>query len=125
MIQSLSSSLLLTRTLLIVAFLDSSAGTESACNAGDLDSIPRLGRSPGEGKVTHSSILAWRIPGGLPSMGVAQSRTRLKRLSSSSSSILLSVIDYIKKQERADKSVQKNPKLCRHPQGGRALLPIS
>ena len=49
---------------------------------------------------THSSVLAWRIPGtgepgGLPSMGshrvghiygVAQSRTRLKRLSSSSSS---------------------------------------
>ena len=37
---------------------------------------------------THSSILAWRIPwtedpGGLPSMGVAQSRTWLKRLSSS------------------------------------------
>ena len=39
---------------------------------------------------THSSFLAWRIPGigepgGLPSMGSAQSRTRLKRLSSSSS----------------------------------------
>ena len=38
---------------------------------------------------THSSVLAWRIPGtgepgGLPSMGVAQSQTRLKRLSSSS-----------------------------------------
>ena len=37
---------------------------------------------------THSSALAWRIPGtagpgGLPSMG-SQSRTRLKRLSSSS-----------------------------------------
>ena len=27
-----------------------SAGKESACNAGDLDSIPGLGRSPGEGK---------------------------------------------------------------------------
>ena len=27
-----------------------SAGKESACNAGDLSSIPRLGRSPGEGK---------------------------------------------------------------------------
>ena len=27
-----------------------SAGKESACNAGDLGSIPRLGRSPGEGK---------------------------------------------------------------------------
>ena len=38
---------------------------------------------------THSSVLAWRIPGtgepgGLPSMG-SQSRTRLKRLGSSSS----------------------------------------
>ena len=38
---------------------------------------------------TYSSVLAWRIPGagepgGLPD-GVAQSRTRLKRLSSSSS----------------------------------------
>ena len=40
---------------------------------------------------THSSVLAWRIPGpvrpdGLPSNRVAQSRTWLKRLSSSSSS---------------------------------------
>jgi len=39
---------------------------------------------------THSSVLAWRIPGtgepdGLQSVGVAQSRTRLARLSSSSS----------------------------------------
>ena len=40
---------------------------------------------------THSSVLAWRIPGtgepgGLPSMG-SQSRTRLKQFSSGSSSI--------------------------------------
>ena len=40
---------------------------------------------------THTSVLAWRIPGtgepgGLPSR-VAQSRTRLKRLSSSSSKL--------------------------------------
>ena len=28
----------------------SSAGKESDCNAGDLGSIPGLGRSPGEGK---------------------------------------------------------------------------
>ena len=27
-----------------------STGKESACNAGGLGSIPRLGRSPGEGK---------------------------------------------------------------------------
>ena len=31
-------------------FLDSSVGKESACNAGDLGSIPGLGKSPGEGK---------------------------------------------------------------------------
>ena len=31
---------------------------ESACNAGDLGSIPGSGRSPEERKVTHSSILA-------------------------------------------------------------------
>ena len=45
-------------------FPHGSAGKESACNAGDLSSIPGLGRSPGEGKgyPTHSSILAWRIP---------------------------------------------------------------
>ena len=30
-------------------FSGSSAGKESSCNAGDLGSIPRLGRSPGEG----------------------------------------------------------------------------
>ena len=82
---------------------DSSVGKESAGIAGDLGSIPGLGRSPGEGigyplqhswasfvaqlvknlpamqetwvrslgwedplekeKTTHSSILAWRIPG--------------------------------------------------------------
>ena len=40
---------------------------------------------------THSSMLAWRIPGteepgGLPSTGAAQSRTRLMRRSSSISS---------------------------------------
>ena len=40
-----------------------SAGKESAGNAGDRGSIPELGRSPEEeGKATHSSILAWRIP---------------------------------------------------------------
>ena len=29
---------------------------------GDMDSIPGSGRSPGEGKTTQSSILAWEIP---------------------------------------------------------------
>ena len=52
-----------------------------------------------EEMATYSSVLAWRIPGtgepgGLPSMGL-QSRTRLKRLSSSSSSFYL-FIDFWK-----------------------------
>ena len=39
-----------------------SDGKESACNVGDLGSIPELRRSPGgEGMANHSSILAWRI----------------------------------------------------------------
>ena len=47
---------------------------KSTCNAGDLDSVPRLGRSLVKGMATHCSVLAWRIPwteepGGLQSMG--------------------------------------------------------
>ena len=38
-------------------FPGSSAGKESACNAGDPGLIPGLGRCPGEGILTHSSIL--------------------------------------------------------------------
>ena len=67
-----------------MGFSGGSDGKESACNAGDLGSIPGLGRSPGEGMATHLSIVAWRIPwteesGGLQSMGL-QSQTRLSDL---------------------------------------------
>ena len=37
-------------TACLLGFPCSSAGKESACNAGDLGSFPGLGRSPGEGK---------------------------------------------------------------------------
>ena len=37
-------------TPVFLGFPGGSAGTESACNAGDLGSIPGLERSPGEGK---------------------------------------------------------------------------
>ena len=63
-------------------FPGGSDGKESACNAGDLDSVPGLGRFPWEkGMATHSCILAWRIPwteepGGLQSMK-AKSQKRL------------------------------------------------
>ena len=40
-----------------------SDGKESACDAGVLGLIPRSGRVPEKGMATHSSILAWRIPG--------------------------------------------------------------
>ena len=101
--------------LLSMGFPGSSAGIESACNAGDPGSIPGVGRSPGggignplqfswaslvaqlvknqlavwetcirslgwedsleNGKATHSSLLAWRIPWTVQSTGL-QSRTQ-------------------------------------------------
>ena len=44
-----------------MGFACSSVGKESACHAGDLGLIPRLGRSPGEVNGNHSSILACKI----------------------------------------------------------------
>ena len=44
------------------SFPCSSVGKESACSAGDLGSIPGLGRSLVKEMATHFSILAWRIP---------------------------------------------------------------
>ena len=65
-------------------FPGGSDGKESTHNAGDLGSIPGLGRCPGEGNGTYSSIIAWRIPwteepGRLQSMGSQSEKT--KRLS--------------------------------------------
>ena len=100
---AIAFSVLMTRTLEMMGFPDSSVGKESACNTGDSGSIPGSESSPGEGigyplqhswislvaqllknppamwetwvqslgwedplekgMATHSSILAWRIPG--------------------------------------------------------------
>ena len=62
------------RYMLTWGFPSGSACKESSCHAGDLGSIPGLGRSAGEGTASHSSILAWRIlwtaePAMLQSMG--------------------------------------------------------
>ena len=65
-----------------LGFPGGSIGKESACNAGDLGSIPGLGRCPGGGygNSLQSSCLenpmdrgAWQAAGS----GVTQSRTRL------------------------------------------------
>ena len=45
-------------TLLFLGFPGGSTGKESTCNEEDLGLIPGLGRSHGEGKAMHSSILA-------------------------------------------------------------------
>ena len=46
----------------ILGFPCGSAGKESACNAGDLGSIPGFEDPLEKGKASHSSILAWRLP---------------------------------------------------------------
>ena len=45
-----------------------SGGKESTCNVGDLDSIPRSGRSPGEGMATHSQYSCLENPHGQRSL---------------------------------------------------------
>ena len=50
-------------------------------NAGDAGLIPGLGKYPGEGNATHSSILVWEIPwteepGGLQSVGLQKGWTQ-------------------------------------------------
>ena len=43
----------------LLGFSGGSDGKESASNVGDLDSVPGLGRSAGEGMATHSTPLQY------------------------------------------------------------------
>ena len=54
-----------------------SAGKESACNMGDLGSIPGLGRSPGEGTSYPLQYSGLENAMDCIDHGVAKSRTRL------------------------------------------------
>jgi len=58
-------------------FPGGSAGKESACNVGDLGSIPGLGRSPGEGKGYLLQYSGQEISVDSVVHGVANSQTRL------------------------------------------------
>ena len=49
-------------TPVFLGFPGGSDGKQSACNAGDLGSVPGSGRSPGEGNGNCSRVLTWRIP---------------------------------------------------------------
>ena len=62
------------------------SGKESACNAGDLGSIPGSGRSPGQGNGNPLQYSWWKIPwtkepGGLQFTGLQRVRTRLSDFS--------------------------------------------
>ena len=73
------------RSLTDLKGFSSSVGKESACNAGDLGSIPGLGRSPGEGNGNPTLVFLsgeppWtEEPGGLQSVGHKES-DRTERL---------------------------------------------
>ena len=60
-----------------LGFPDSSVGKESACNVGDLGSIPGLGRSPGEGKGYPLQYSGLENSMDCIVHGLAKSRTRL------------------------------------------------
>ena len=59
------------------AFPGGSAGKGSACNAGDLGSIPGLGRFPGEGKGYPLQYSGLENPMNYIVHGVAKSQTRM------------------------------------------------
>ena len=65
----------------LLGFPGGSAGTESACNVGDLGSIPGLGRSPGEGKDYPPQYSGLENSMDYVVHGVTKSRTRPERLS--------------------------------------------
>ena len=69
-------------TPVFLGFLDGSESKESACNAGDLGSIPGLGSSPGEGNdypLQYSCLENSMDRGGWRAtiLGVTKSQTRL------------------------------------------------
>ena len=64
-------------TPVFLGFPDGSAGKESACNKGDLGSIPGLGRSPGEGNGYPLQYLGLENAMDCIVHGITKSRTRL------------------------------------------------
>ena len=60
-----------------MGFPGGSAGKESACKAGDLGSIPELGRSPGEGKGRPFQYSGLENSMDYTVLGITKSQTRL------------------------------------------------
>ena len=82
-----------------MGFRGGSDGKASACNAGDLGSIPRLGRPPGEGNGNplQYSCLEDSTDGGIwwsTVPGVAKSRTRLASSHASQADLFLKLLPF-------------------------------
>ena len=74
-------------TPVFLGFPCGSAGKESACSAGDLGSIPGLGRSPGEGKGYPLQYSGLENSIDCIVHGVAKSGTQLRQFHFQSSAI--------------------------------------
>ena len=73
-----------------LVFPGGSAGKESACNVGDLDSIPGLERSPGKGNGYPLQYSGLENSMDYIVHGVAKSRTRLSNFHLSSLKLIIS-----------------------------------
>ena len=76
-------------TSVFLGFPCGSAGKESACNVGDLDLIPGLKRSPGEGKGYPLQYSGLEKSMDCTIHGVAKSQTRLSNFHSHPSPLVM------------------------------------
>ena len=99
---------------MFLGFPGGSAGKESACNAGDLGSIPRLGRSPGERKGYPLQYSGWENSTDSP-WGHKESDTT-GRLSLSLSTFLLQCMKVESEREVAQSCLTlRDPMDCSPP----------
>ena len=80
-------------------FSSSSVGKESACNTGDLGSIPGLGRSPGEGKGYPLQDSGLENPRDCIVHGMAKSQTQL---SDFHFHVLINIVVMVSGEQRRD-----------------------
>ena len=106
---------------MFLAFPGSSDGEESACSAGDLGSIPGLGRSPGEGKGYPLQYSCQENYMDCIVHGVEKEWDTTYRLNSSSSKLKTSLHTAA---AAAAKSLQSCPTLCNPIDGSPPGSPI-
>ena len=80
------------RTIVQQGFTDSSVGKASACNVGDLDSVPELGRPPGAGKGCPPQCSGLEKPWAVP-MGHRAGHGRVASLHSAAAATRAALTD--------------------------------